>query len=375
VSSLSTRPSVRILAVLEAGDLYPSGFVRGLIYKSRFESDGHDIEFVSRLWLPLARLRQRSPRWLRILLCVPFAEQMMTRLAEFANRRQEHLVVRRARDRDVVYMSKVTSPRLVHALRENTGARVVLDFGDAIWLPRYRIERVDELLRGAHAITTDNDWTAAYARKFNPRCTVIPDAPQVEWFDRARAGVAKPSASQRFVLGWVGTASTAYNLYVVWEALEELFQRHAHLHLRIVGAAPPDLPPFERVVYSCAPSYDQPGMIHEVLQMHVGLFPLQDVEACRVRGVLKATVYMSGEAVAVCSPVGQARELIDDGVNGMLAAGTREWIEKIEALISDDALRRKIAANALHMVRDKFSVDRSYQLLSQVLAPITGGGA
>lgn len=356
-----------MLAVLEAGDLYPSGFVRGLIYKTRLERDGFDVLFTNRACLPLARSLRSPPRWLRVLFRAPFGERLIHHIYRCANTLQEDRVVRMAASRDVVYMSKVTSARLVRKLRERTHARLVLDFGDALWLPRYAIERFDEVLAQVDAVTTDNEITAAYVRRHNPNCTVIPDCPQIEWFDRVRGEVAKPPQCERFLLGWVGSRGTAYNLYVVWEALEELSQRYPYLHLRIVGTDKNDLPPFERISYSCMPSYRQADMIREILQMHVGLFPLQEVEACRVRGVLKATTYMSGGAVAVCSPVGQCRELIEDGVNGMLAGSTREWVDKIEQLITNEDLRHRIVRNALRLVRDHFTVDRSYALLRRVL--------
>src|SRR5207247_5432401 len=121
-------------------------------------------------------------------------------------------------------------------LRQSTRARLVLDFGDALWLPRYRTDGFDQMLGLVQAVTTDNERTAEYVRQFNPNCTVIPDCPQVEWFDRARGAVSRGDGRESLVLGWVGTRSTAYNLFVVWEALERLFERHPHLRLPLVGA-------------------------------------------------------------------------------------------------------------------------------------------
>jgi hypothetical protein len=92
--------------------------------------------------------------------------------------------------------------------------------------------------------------------------------------------------------------------------------------VRLVGTGddPALRPPFERVRYSAVPYYDQSTMIDEVLGMDIGLFPLQDVERSRVRGVLKAAIYMCGEAAVVASPVGQTPEVISNGVNGVLAS-------------------------------------------------------
>jgi glycosyltransferase involved in cell wall biosynthesis len=361
-----TKKPLRVLAILEAGDIYPSGFVRGLIYAECFARDGDVVRFVSRLHAPFMRLMNNPPWWLRFVLRFDVFVRLVERIGNALTSHSERTALSLAKAFDVVYMSKITSVGFVDRLRQATAARIVLDFGDAIWLPRYRIERFDELVGSVDAVTTDNILTAEYVKQFNPNCVVIPDCPQVEAFDRARVRVAKRSDGDRIVIGWVGTRSTAYNLYVAWEGLERLFARHENLELRLVGAAPSDLPPFERIRYTCTPSYDQATMIDEVLRMDIGLFPLQDVEACRVRGVLKATVYMSGEAVAVCSPVGQCRELIRDGVNGVLAATTEEWEAKLEQLILDSDLRSRIAAEGLATVRNGFTVESSYRRLRAV---------
>jgi glycosyltransferase involved in cell wall biosynthesis len=361
----------RVLVVLEAGDAYPSGFLRGLIYKDCFEHDGFEVEYVSRLLPWLVRILDAPPQALSPWFALGF-EKVLRWLLAGAGRIKEKLIVRKARDYDVVYMSKVTSLRLVSKLR-GTGARLVLDFGDALWLPGRSSAGFHEVLRSVDAVTTDNELTAEYVRKLNPNCTVIPDCPQLEWFDRRRSEW-HPAENSTITLGWVGTTGTVYNLYVIWEALERLFPKYPNLHLRLLGLGtnPRLLPPFEKVKYSYRSSYSQSEMIDEVLGMDIGLFPLQDVEASRVRGVLKATVYMAGQAVAVCSPVGQCSDLIQDGVNGMLARTPEEWEKKIEELILNPTLRQQIAQAGLETMRSQFTVARSFAKLRKVLDGANG---
>jgi glycosyltransferase involved in cell wall biosynthesis len=114
------------------------------------------------------------------------------------------------------------------------------------------------------------------------------------------------------------------------------------------------------------PDYKQPEMIDEVLGMDIGLFPMQDIERSRVRGVLKATIYMAGEAVVIASPVGQVADVVRDGTNGMLARSTDEWIDKLDALIVDRELRARLAREGLAMVRKEFSTEQSWRLLRAV---------
>jgi glycosyltransferase involved in cell wall biosynthesis len=345
----------RVLAVLEQGARLPSGHIRGLIYRDILARRGFDVRFVAR----------QAPPWpLRMLSLGNRFQRLRTWMAE-------RRILRLARQADVVYLQKVASLRLMRGLRRVSKARVIYDVCDAGWLapPRERDE-FDEILRSADAVTTDNEITAQYVRRHNAACTVVPDPAQVEDFDRRRAALAR-KPSDRFVLGWLGSPHTAFNLYVVWDALETLFRRHPNLHLRLVGTGydPAVIPPFENVRYSCRAAYDRESMIEEVFGMHVGLFPLQDVERCRVRGINKAALYMSGEAVVVASPVGQVAEFLRDGVNGFTARSTGEWIERIEALLGDDALRRRVAATALAAIQRGFRVEDSFAALEPVLRP------
>ncbi len=217
-----------------------------------------------------------------------------------------------------------------------------------------------------HAVTTDNELTAAYVKRFNANCTIVPDSPQIELFDLKRGEVRK-NTDGTVTLGWIGSQSTAYNLFLIWEALERLFIKHPNIRLRLLGTGR-DLrliPPFEKVRYSCLETYTQEDMIREVLKMDIGLFPLQDVEASRVRGVLKASIYMSGEAAVISSPVGQCAGFIKDGVNGLLAGTDAEWESKMDLLIKDRQLR--LAKGGLETVRGKLTLDRAFSTLRTVI--------
>ena len=358
----------RVLAVLEFGDRMPSGIVRVLAFRDLFAVHGLSVEVLSRQPIETIDRLRSPPLFLRPFVRRPGVNR---RLLTRATEKRQREIVRRAHDVDVVLLSKVMCWPLIRAIREETSARIVLDFGDALWLgDASSVDEFNKILTTVDAVTTDNELTAEYVRQFNPNCVVVPDSPQLEEFDKRRAELCR-KPEDRFVLGWIGSPSTLYNLYVIWEALEVLFQRHDHLHLRLVGTGTdspnPLLPPFERVRYSTRPWYNQRQMIEEVFPMHVGLFPLQDVEKCRVRGVLKAAVYMSGEVAVVGSPVGQCVDLIEDGVNGLLAGSTQDWIDKLESLITDAGLRNRLAQAGLDTVRSDFRLEDCFGKLKEAL--------
>ena len=68
-------------------------------------------------------------------------------------------------------------------------------------------------------------------------------------------------------------------------------------------------PDYYYIDYSIRPTYNQKQMAEEVLNMDIGLFPLQNIEASVVRGVLKASIYMCGAVPVIGSAIGELNDL------------------------------------------------------------------
>lgn len=351
----------KILAILE-GYNWPSGVVRARIYRDLMVRDGFDVEFIGRIAMGVA---DRTAR---------FGANNKARLALIAaaTHVNELRALAKARTASSIYLCKVTNLRFLRLLRRVAPrARIVLDFGDTVWLDRHG-KRQDgefgEVLKLVDAVTTDNEITAKYVRKFGKAITVIPDSPQLEAFDKRR-GTVKPRTDGKVVVGWIGTDGTLYNLELIAGALRAVAAKHPEMTLRLVGVGydRSALAPLEGLPYTVRPTYDQASMIDELFGMDIGLFPLQDIERSTVRGVLKASVYMCGEAAVIASPVGQVPDVITDGVNGLLASTPEEWMTKLDALVSDAALRTKLQTGGLAYVQNHFRTHQSWELLRAIL--------
>jgi glycosyltransferase involved in cell wall biosynthesis len=114
-------------------------------------------------------------------------------------------------------------------------------------------------------------------------------------------------------------------------------------------------------------------MVRETLGFDIGLFPLfRNVES-RARGTLKAMVYMSGGAVALCEDFGENSKLIQDGVNGMLASSSDGWYEKLRHLVEHPEDRAAISRLGLETIRQRFSASAVFGQLTAAFDGILGG--
>jgi glycosyltransferase involved in cell wall biosynthesis len=340
--------------------------VRALIYKDLFRSRNIHVDYISRQSQLLAGL-QCTQGFLYSRLLDAGLTGIIWRIGTMVARGREKLIVQQARrGYDVIYLQKVGSLDLAAKLKEVSKARLVFDINDSFWLPansRYTNGKIREILMLVDAVTCDNPYGLAFTRNYNSNIFLVPDPSQVEIFDRYRNTVNKSQVP--LILGWIGSPYTTFNLFAIWEALEKVFSRHKDILLRLIGTGYNRslLPRFEQVRYEVVPYYSNSDMITHVLGMNIGLFPLFDVEDSKTRGTLKASIYMSGEAAVIASPRGQVPELIQDGVNGMLADSTAEWVEKLNLLISDHVLRRRVSVAGLETVRRDFSLEKSFECL------------
>ena len=358
----------RVLVVLKyAAPGSPQDQQRGPVYGPYFRSAGIDVRYIARY--PMWAMGRRQS-------LIRSSEPLSAGLRSAASRRvrgafdaiNDRRILAAARDADVVFLVKTDSLGLVRALRTTTRARLVYDLADVRHRDRHEAEATKSIVEHVDAITVDNGAAFEYAGRLGKPVHLFPPLAYVERFDELRHS-SRRGRDKRVVLGWMGTPSTASNLYQILDALEELSRTHPACELRLLGvpAGHEILGRFEHVRASCRTAYDAEGMIREVLDMDIGLFPQYDLEHAALHGVTKALIYMGGGAVAVASPVGEVTQLIRDGANGVIAADRTEWVRKIGSLVGDPAARSRVAGAGLRSVRDTNSIERCFAQLRGAL--------
>lgn len=362
----------RLLIVTEAGNVSPSGWVRALLYAESFKRRGIDVRYVSRQPEGLARIVNRQWKFGRFMHHFNAAGAVLARVSARAAVMRDNLIVREAQEGyDVIYLQKVCSLSLLQRLRQVTRARIVFDLNDGLWLPAnrgfFRDGNMEQILTSVDAVTSDNPYGVAHARKYCREVYLVPDSAQVEDFDRERDVVTK--SSDEVVIGWIGSPGTLFNLFRIWEPLEKAFAQQQNLSLRIVGTGEDRqlLPRFEQVRFSTCARYNRSEMVRETLRMDIGLFPLFDVDDSRARGILKAEIYMSAGAAVVASPVGQICDVITHGRNGMLPRSANEWTDCLLELVRNPKLRTELASAGLATAREQFSTEAAFGHLCRAL--------
>jgi glycosyltransferase involved in cell wall biosynthesis len=279
-------------------------------------------------------------------------------------RRRE--VLRLARRYDVVLVYReaaMLGPALYERLLSWTRAPIVYDFDDAIWLPspgsvngalqRLRFPgKTAAICALARRVVVGNEHLAAWARRHNPRVTVVPTS-----IELARFPVQPPlAAGEPFTVVWTGTFSTLPHLELARPALERLARRR-RLRVRVICDRP-----LARPIEGAETEFVRWRADEEAAQVgraHVGLMPLPDDEAARGKCGCKALQYMAAGRPAIVSPVGVNAEIVRDGENGLCARGDEEWVRALDALAGAPERAAQMGAAARRTVEERFSAEHA----------------
>lgn len=238
-----------------------------------------------------------------------------------------------------------------------SGIPIVFDFDDAVFVS-YKSPtngylsylkfpaKTAEICRLSTHIMAGNEYLADYARANNDAVTIIPttiDTDKYEFIERM-------DEPETITIGWSGSFSTIQHLDTIREMLQELAKQENY-RLRVIGAPVYKIPGVDTE----AMQWRSETELDDLRQIDIGLMPLPDENWTKGKCGLKALQYMALGIPTICSPVGVNSTIIKDGVNGFLADGPDEWIEKLKRLIHSAKLRRELGRAGRETVEREYS--------------------
>lgn len=332
-------------------DRAPSQRFRFEQYLAHLRNDGFDCEFSPLLTAADDKIFYGNGPALRKTLV----------LARCAVRRYRD--VRRAREFDAVFLQREAFfggwPVFERAFK-SAGARLILDFDDAIWLldvsaanRKYarlkRPQKTAEIAKMADLVIAGNAFLADYARGFNENTIVIPTTIDTA----AYARTASRRTSGPVCIGWTGSTTTIRNFETGVPYLMEIKAKYGDgVRFRVIGDAS----------YQCealgvrGEAWDAATEVETLSDMDIGMMPLPDEAWSRGKCGLKGLQFMALEIPVVMENLGANQEIVTDESDGFLASTPSEWVSKLSALVESAALRQRIGAAGRQTVEARFSV-------------------
>lgn len=187
--------------------------------------------------------------------------------------------------------------------------------------------------------------------------------------------------SEKIVFSWTGTVyhqPMLENLNFILSCFLELAEEFNNIFLYIAGQGK-YYEEFKKTAVrnrfsqriKIFPWLEPDSMPQFLSSVDIGLLPLiQDSYFNKAKSPTKLFEYMAMAKPAVCSALGEAKNIIEDGVDGFLAHSRDDFIIKMKQLIEDAPLRRKMGENAGKCVENNYSLAVLGARLNDILKSI-----
>lgn len=215
--------------------------------------------------------------------------------------------------------------------------------------------KMKQVIRGASVVFGGSPYLVEYARRENPNVELLPTVVDLSVYSetkRFRDQVRSPDAP--FVVGWIGSPSTASYLRHIAGALREFCGKHPGARVVLIGAGRgfqlPGVPLEIR-------EWSEATEVQDLLSFDVGLMPLTDDPWSRGKCGFKLVQYMACGLPTVASPVGVNTDIVRDGVTGFLARDPSEWSAALESLFRSPRLSAEFGAAARKRVETGYCLE------------------
>ncbi len=293
--------------------------------------------------------------------------------------RRTVLQTSRVFDGVVVYREiSILGPALYERLLAQAGVPLIYDFDDAIWSRKGYVtnnglfawlkfpKKTASICRLAKSVTVGNHYLADYAKQYATDVTVVPTTIELDAYP-----VQPPLPFEEpFTVVWSGSHTTLAHLRILCEALENLAQRR-RVRLRIISDQFPDWK-IHGVETEQVP-WKSETEAHDLGQAHVGVMPLPDNPFSGGKCGLKALQYMAVARPAIVSPVGVNVDIIHPWENGVLASSHAEWVEALDRLAGDPALRARLGEVGRRTVEQDYTAQEGAMRFAAAVRRALGG--
>lgn len=180
----------------------------------------------------------------------------------------------------------------------------------------------------------------------------------------------KRDSSQRVVIGYgSGTPTHDVDFEQAALALVDIMTRYSQVELWLAGPLqlPPMLDVFQKRIRRF-PLTDWNGWFALASQFDINLAPLEQGNIfCRAKSEIKFVEAALLGVPTVASSIDPFEYAIRHGENGFLAGNVVEWIDALEKLVTQPALRQKVALAARNTAEEQYSLSARANQLARLL--------
>lgn len=220
-------------------------------------------------------------------------------------------------------------------------------------------------------IIVDNVELKKIAKKYNKNVYLLEASIDLEGYIPKK----KYDVSKEIIIGWIGNGIThRRNLELLIKPINELGKKYK-IKFILIGALHnkrlyDSMEEIRNVKVEMVDEIDWENtklVCSKLRSFDIAVAPMLDIKENRAKDLYKVREYMALRVPLVTSFVGQNKYLVKEGVDGLFARNSEEWIKKIEMLIKDKKLRERIGLKGREKIEENYSVEKIADKFMKIL--------
>jgi len=265
---------------------------------------------------------------------------------------------------DAVFIARETIPFgsyfFEYVINKIFKKKIIYDFDDAIWIKKISdgnkrfsflksAVKYSKIMRLADVVIAGNEFLAAYANKYNSNVNIIPSC-----IDLSLYNVKTQSDSNKICIGWSGSETTLVHFISITDVLIKIQSIYGEaVYFKVISSRDNINIPGLNIQ---SVKWNAIGESEDLEDFDIGIMPLFNDEWSKGKCSMKGIQYMGKGIATVMSNVGTNKQVIQHGINGLLANSFDEWIQCLSLLIDDEQLRKKLGKAGRLTVEQKYSI-------------------
>ncbi len=275
---------------------------------------------------------------------------------------------------DIIWVEQEAFPWIPSFIEKpliKSKTKLIADYDDAFFhrydlhkffLIRYIFgKKIDMVMSIANLVLAGNEYLSDRAKENNSQLIeIFPTVVDTNKF----VSMGSPGKNY-FTIGWIGSPSTKKYLFMIEEALKEIYNL-GKAKITLVGAG--DLKfkdfPTDNI------DWDEQTEVEEISKFDVGIMPLVDGPFERGKCGLKLIQYLSCGIPVIGSPVGVNNQIIQHGINGFKADTVKDWTKYLRIMKEDSDLRKKMGIEGRKFIVLNYSLKHNSSKLISLFESI-----
>ncbi len=273
------------------------------------------------------------------------------------------LLIKQLRKYDIIYVFMWVTPyfgNLFEKIYLKNANKIIFDMEDNVLLSSNNLinklgdyfknkNKIYYLINNSDHIITSTPALGKITNEINKKnnWTYICASIEVDRYNKSLLNNSK------ITIGWTGTFSSMNYLKKIENVIEKI-SRIRDIEFIIISNSYYKIPNVKcRYI-----NWNKQTEINDLSYIDIGLYPLPlNNDWVIGKSGLKALQYMAMSIPAVCTDVGNIRNIIENEIDGFLVKSNKEWFDVLIKLIDNKSLRENIGRMARKKVVKDFSVN------------------